>query len=150
MLRIGDFARLGGVQLPPLRHYQAKALLPAAQRDPRPLYRDEVASQREHLAQFLPRHHVDDVDAEAGSQHAVERRRRAPALDVSEDGRARLVSGLLLGQLGDLLPDAADADMAELVELLGHLALAAAQLRALCDHYDGEVHAAGADRKSVV
>src|SRR6267378_8211783 len=104
---------------------------------------DLVAAQRRHLAPLLLRHHVGGVDAEARPQHAVECRGRAAALDVAEHGGPGLEAGLLLDHLGDLLPDAAQADMPELVELLVHLALAGAELGALGHHHDGEVHSAG-------
>src|SRR4051812_10500512 len=76
---------------------------------------DLVPAERGHLPPLVLRDHVGGVDAEAGAEHAVEGCRRAAALDVAEDGGAGLVAGPLLDHLGDLLPDAAQADVAELI-----------------------------------
>ena len=56
MLRIGDFARLGGVTVRALRHYEAKGLLAAAQVDPATGYRsyrfDQLAA-REQIVRLV-------------------------------------------------------------------------------------------------
>jgi hypothetical protein len=77
-------------------------------------------------------HGVGRVQAEAGGEHAVVGRRRAAALDVPEHGRPGLLAGAPLDLVAEQLPDAAQADVAERVELprtgrhaalLGHRAL---------------------------
>src|SRR6266481_5421812 len=100
---------------------------------------DLVPAQGGHLAELPARDHVRRVHAEAGGQDAVEGARSASALDVSQDGDARLVPGALLDHVGDLLADAAQAHVPELVELLAHRALLLSQLGALGDHHDREV-----------
>src|SRR5205823_2751888 len=83
--------------------------------------------------------------AVAGREDPVARRRRATALDVAEDGDARLVAGPLLDELREPVADAAgrEPDVAELVDLvLGTGAAFLVQLVALADDHDGEVLAA--------
>src|SRR5438552_16863774 len=53
MLRIGDFARLGGVTVRALRHYEAKGLLAAAQVDPATGYRSYRFDQLAALDRVL-------------------------------------------------------------------------------------------------
>ena len=52
---------------------------------------------------------IDGGDAEARAENAVESGGGAAALDVAEDGDARVVAGSLLDLAGENLPDAADA-----------------------------------------
>ena len=59
-------------------------------------------------------------EPEAGGQHAVERGRRAAALDVAEHGGARLEAGALLDLALEPLPDPAEPRVAELVLAGGH------------------------------
>src|SRR6185437_13319625 len=83
-------------------------------------------AQGGHLAPPLRVRRIDRVQAEAGRQHAVERGRRAAALDVAEHGRPRLLSGAPLDLALEPVGDAAEADVAEGVETLflrlGHAA----------------------------
>ena len=79
------------------------------------------------------------MDAEAGPQHAVEGGGRAAALDVPEHGDARLVAGLCLDEVRELQPDAAQAHVAEFVQLLGGGRFLGAELGAFGDDDDGEV-----------
>src|SRR5438067_265179 len=53
MLRIGDFARLGGVTVRALRHYEAKGLLAPAQVDPATGYRSYKFDQLAALDRVL-------------------------------------------------------------------------------------------------
>src|SRR5204862_6185995 len=53
MLRIGDFARLGGVTVRALRHYEAKGLLAPAQVDPATGYRSYRFDQLAALDRVL-------------------------------------------------------------------------------------------------
>ena len=101
---------------------------------------DVGAAQRHHLAPVALVDRVDRLQAEPGGEHPVERGRRATALDVAEHDRAGLLAGLRLELLGQPLADAAEADVAERVELLvvqHHLAVE--RLRALGDHDDRRV-----------
>src|SRR3954462_12055648 len=78
---------------------------------------DLVSSQRRHLSELALVDHVGGLHAEAGGEDAVEGGRSAAALDVAEDRDAGLVAGLRLDQVRELLPDAAQAHVAELVYL---------------------------------
>src|SRR5918911_3505987 len=53
MLRIGDFARLGGVTVRALRHYEAERLLAPAQVDPDTGYRSYAFDQLAALDRIL-------------------------------------------------------------------------------------------------
>ena len=66
-----------------------------------------------------PRAPLDRVHAEPGRQHPVVRRRRAAPLDVAEHRAAGLLAGALLDLIGQPLPDAAQPDVTERVQLLG-------------------------------
>src|SRR3954468_810229 len=57
---------------------------------------DLVAAQRRHAAELPLLDEVGGLEAEAGREHTVPRRRRAAALDVAEDGDAGLVARPLL------------------------------------------------------
>ena len=59
-------------------------------------------------------HGVDGGDAEPGGQHAVERGRRAAALDVAEDRHPGLEAGARLDLVGERVADAAEPHVAEL------------------------------------
>ena len=61
---------------------------------------------------------VDRVQAEAGREHPVEGGRGAAALDVAEHRRARLLAGAALDLALEPVGDAAEADVAEGVELV--------------------------------
>src|SRR5690606_38479942 len=54
---------------------------------------DVTTAQRDHLSERPVVDGVDRRDAEAGGEHAVERRRCAAALHVTEDRHARLEPG---------------------------------------------------------
>ncbi len=101
---------------------------------------DVRALQRDHLAPVGVLDRVDRVQAEAGGQPAVPRGRGAAALHVAEHRGARLLAGALLDLRGQPLADAAEADVAEGVDLLVEQDLVAL-LRgcALGDHDDRRV-----------
>src|SRR5256885_7935481 len=100
---------------------------------------DLVSAERGHLAEVAPMDHVGGLHPEAGGEDAIEGGRGSAALDVTEDGDPGLVAGLRLDEVGELLTDAAEADVAELVELLGGGRLLGAELGAFRDDDDGEV-----------
>ena len=58
---------------------------------------------------------VGRLEAVAGGEDAVARRRRAAALDVAEDGDPRLVARALLDLAGEDVADPAQAHVPELV-----------------------------------
>src|SRR3569832_155242 len=60
---------------------------------------DVLAALGDHVAELALVHEVGRLDAHAGAQDAVEHRRRAAALHVADDGRARLDLGLGLDDL---------------------------------------------------
>ena len=62
-------------------------------------------------------HRVDGGDAETRRQHAVERGRRAAALHVPEHDGARLVARARLDLAGQRVTDAAEARVAERIDL---------------------------------
>src|ERR1043165_1939478 len=57
---------------------------------------DLVAAQRDHVAPAPFEHYLEGLDAEARGEHAVEGRRRAAALHVSEVRVARVYASLPL------------------------------------------------------
>src|SRR5262249_34898029 len=106
-----------------------------------------VPAQRHHLAEATVPYEVRGGEAEAGREHAVARGRRPAALHVAEDGHSRLEARPVFDLPGELLADAAEADVTELVELglLRDFALLAGgvrQLVSLADDDDREVLAA--------
>src|ERR1017187_4776869 len=60
---------------------------------------DGIAPQGGHLAESSFMNEVRGLDARARGEDAVEQRRAAAALDVADDGRARLDLGLRLDEL---------------------------------------------------
>src|SRR5271165_2802355 len=66
---------------------------------------DVGAAQRDHHAERFVVDRLDRVHPEPGSQHPVERRRRAAALDVAEYRAAGLLAGPLLDLLSQHLSD---------------------------------------------
>src|SRR4051812_32495944 len=104
---------------------------------------DPRAAQRDHRAVVALGDGVHGLDAEAAPEHAVEGQRRAAALDVAEDRRARLEPRALLDLLLEDDPDAAEAHMAERVgaPMLGQQPAVLGR-RALGDDDDRERRAA--------
>jgi DNA-binding response OmpR family regulator len=85
---------------------------------------------------------VDGLDPEPRAQLAVERARRAAALDVAEHGRADLVLGARGDRLGQRLAGAAQLVLLGDVALDLHRVVAALGPGALGDHDDRVRHAA--------
>src|SRR5205823_1214328 len=103
---------------------------------------DRVSVERRHPPEAPFVDEVGRLQPVTGREDAVARRRRAAALDVAEDGDARLVTGALLDLSRQPVADAAlgQSDVPELVDLA--LVRQALQLVALADDHDREVLAA--------
>src|SRR5574337_432334 len=71
---------------------------------------DRVALQRHHRAENAAAHQLGGMPAEAGREHAVERRRRAAALGMAEQRRAHLARQPRLQVVLQHRADAAKAD----------------------------------------
>src|SRR5437588_103597 len=81
---------------------------------------------------------VDGGDPESGGENPVEGGRRAAALDMAENRDPCLEPGALLYLLGDPVADAAEAHVAELVDLARlHRHGALLGLGPLGHHHDG-------------
>ena len=107
---------------------------PSCEGDPH----DLTGLQGHHRAEGAVVDGVDGGDAEAGGQHPVEGRGGAAALDVTEDGHARLEPGARLDLLGQRLADAPQAHVAEGVDLARHRGHGALDGRGpLGHHHDG-------------
>src|SRR6185312_9581293 len=105
---------------------------------------DRVAVQRRHPPELPLLDEIGRLQAVPRREHAVAGGRRAASLYMAEHRHPRLEPGALLDLAGELLADAAQADVAELVELglLRDLALLARVVRELgapADRDDREV-----------
>ena len=78
---------------------------------------DAAGVEGDHLVEGALVHRVDGGDPEARGEDAVERCRRPAPLHVPEDRHARLEPRALLDLLGDDVADAAEAHVAELVDV---------------------------------
>ena len=96
------------------------------------------------LAELTGVDEIDGGEAVAGGEHAVVGRGGASALGVAEVDAAGLVAGTLLDLFGEDLADAAEADVAEGVELGADRGLAGVfgELCAFGDDDEGEALAA--------
>src|SRR6266536_4287507 len=96
--------------------------------------------QRDHHAEGTVMDGLDRVHPEAGREDPVEGGGRATALDVAEHGAAGLLPGALLDLVRETLPDAAQPDVPELIQLLiGEFQIGLRGMRPLRDHYDRRV-----------
>ena len=105
---------------------------------------DRVAAQGRHAPEQALLDELGSLEPEAGREHAVAGCRRASSLHVAEHRDARLVPRSFLDLASERLADAAQADVAELVDALASvngLALAGRvrELRTLAHDDDREV-----------
>src|SRR5207247_3793175 len=103
-----------------------------------------VAAQADQGAEFLLLNEVHGFDSVTRPQHAVEGRRGAPALNMPEDRDASLEARSLFNRPPDHFTNAAQVDVAELVELLilGHQVAVAGEFEPFGHHHNGEDAAA--------
>ena len=99
---------------------------------------DLLTTQGGQAAELSAMDHINRAHAVACCQHAVEGRWSASTLDMAKDHRARLQPRALLDLLGQKVPNAAQANVPELVFCRAQINRSARNFGALGDYYDAK------------